>query len=323
MKFKFEITQDTSGLRLDKALSLHPSVESRSQAARLINDGFVTLNSRQPRVAHKTVVGEIFDVEIPAAIPRDDLAPLELKLDIVFEDESVIVINKPPGLVVHPAAGHHADTLVNALLHHTNNLSSGFEANRPGIVHRLDKDTSGLVVVAKNDSAHRLLAKQFKKKSVHRIYWAIVFGHFKHQSGKYESYLKRHPSDRKKFASEKIQLNQEPTGKHAVTHYEVQKSHVAGLTLVHLKLETGRTHQIRVHMSENSHPLLADPIYTSSGRSKSIKSTSTRKIVDEFPRLCLHAAELGFEHPVTGEDMRFHADWPEDLRPHVEKLGFL
>ncbi len=321
MKFQFEITQETSGLRLDKALSLHPNIGSRSQAARLIDEGLVRFKNRTPRSAFITTIGDIFEVEVPEPVSRE-LTPLELKLDIVYEDESLIVINKPPGLVVHPAAGHQADTLVNALLHHTNQLSTGFEADRPGIVHRLDKDTSGLIVIAKNDGAHRILAQQFKKKSVHRIYWAIVFGTFKNSKGTIQTFLKRHPGDRKKFASEKIGLNQIPTGKIAITHYEVKKTHPSGLTLIHLKLETGRTHQIRVHMSEGGHPLLADPIYTSSGRSKSIKSTSLRKAIDDFPRLCLHAAELGFLHPVTEKYLVFHSPWPMDLIPHVEKLGF-
>jgi 23S rRNA pseudouridine1911/1915/1917 synthase len=201
---------------------------------------------------------------------------------------------------------------VNALLHRANRLSSGFGADRPGIVHRLDKDTSGLIVIAKTDSAHRHLAQQFKNKTAHRVYWAICFGKFKTAKGTITSYLKRHPTDRKKFASEKPVKTKLHTGKLAITHYQVIETLPSRLTLLHLKLETGRTHQIRVHLSEAGHALLADPIYSSSNKDKSL----------HFPRLALHAAELGFIHPKTKKEVRFFAPWPDDIALNIKKLGF-
>lgn len=308
-------------MRLDRALTHDPNIESRSQATRLIDLGFVELNGKKVKPSHKTSEGEVFSITLPPETKRE-LVPLDLKLDIAFEDEHLIVVNKPSGLVVHPAVGHHGDTLVNALLHHTNQLSGGFEADRPGIVHRLDKDTSGLIVVAKSDSVHRALATQFKKKMVHRIYWAICFGKFKEETGTITSYLKRHPTDRKKFASEKIAPGEEPTGKIAITHYTVKQTLPAGLSLLHLKLETGRTHQIRVHMSEKGHAIVADPIYSSEGRIKSVNSVNLRKVLDTFPRLALHAAELGFIHPKTSKTLKFFSSWPDDISSYVRQLGF-
>jgi 23S rRNA pseudouridine1911/1915/1917 synthase len=317
----FEITSELAGMRLDRALTNDPNIESRSQATRMIDLGFVELNGKKIKPSHKTSVGEVFSITLPPVTKRD-LVPLDLKLDIVFEDEHLMVVNKPAGLVVHPAAGHWQDTLVNALLHHTNKLSGGFEADRPGIVHRLDKDTSGLIVVAKSDSIHRALAKQFKKKMVHRIYWAVVFGKMKPDSGTITSHLARHPNDRKRFASEKVIKGEEPTGKLAITHYTVKQILPAGLTLVHLKLETGRTHQIRVHMSEKGHAIVADPIYSSDGRIKSVNSVTLRKTLESFPRLALHAAELGFIHPRTSQTLKFFSPWPNEISSYVEQLGF-
>jgi 23S rRNA pseudouridine1911/1915/1917 synthase len=308
-------------MRLDKALTHDPNIESRSQATRLIDLGLVELKGKKIKPSHQTATGEVFSVTLPPERKRE-LVPFDFKLDIAFEDKHLIVVNKPAGLVVHPAAGHYQDTLVNALLHHTNQLSSGFAEDRPGIVHRLDKDTSGLIVIAKNDSVHRALAKQFKKKMVHRIYWAVCFGKFKDPSGTITSYLKRHPNDRKRFASEKVAKGEEPTGKVAITHYQVKETLPAGLSLLHLKLETGRTHQIRVHMSENGHAIVADPIYSSEGRIKSVASVNARKVLESFPRLALHAAELGFIHPKTSEHVKFFSPWPNDISSYVEDLGF-
>ncbi len=310
--FYLTVDETLSGLRLDKALAKHPQIESRSQAAKLIDSGHVTLNEKPLKPSYITTLNEVFLIS-PPPLRNNPMAPFNLKLDIVFEDEDLIIVNKPAGLVVHPAAGHYEDTLVNALLHHTNQLSAGTEPTRPGIVHRIDKDTSGLLVVAKNDSAHRRLAKQFKDKTTHRVYWALAHGLFKKPSGKIESLLQRHPTNRKRFSSQ-------TKGRAAITHYSVVKSISAGISLVHLKLETGRTHQIRVHLSELGHGIVADPIYSSTGRSKSIRSTQTRKVVDSIPRLCLHAAELGFDHPRTGEKMIFKSPWPDDLAPYIETL---
>ncbi|MEQ1665517.1 MAG: RluA family pseudouridine synthase, partial [Bdellovibrionales bacterium] len=299
-------------MRLDKALTTHPEIESRSQATSLIDRGFVKLDNYNLKPAYKTQLGQIFNVLIQQAVPSE-LLTYDFKLDIVYEDDSIIVVNKPSGLVVHPAVGHYADTLVNALLHHTNQLASGFTEGRPGIVHRIDKETSGLLVVAKTDSALRKLALQFKKKSVHRRYWAVCFGHPKESEGTITSYIRRHPKDRKKFASEKLQGSTAPLGKLAITHYEVIKKSIHGLSLLSFQLETGRTHQIRVHISELGHPIVSDPVYCTPHRVKSIKSVKFRNIIQLAPHLILHAAELGFEHPTTRKKMIFKAPWPIEL----------
>lgn len=317
-QFSFEIVSTQSGLRVDKALATHPEIESRSQATSLIDRGFVTLNGAPVKPAHKVTVGEVFSVRIPSDEPSE-LLPFDFKLDIKFEDDQVIVVNKPSGLVAHPAVGHRQDTLVNALLHHTNELASGFGSGRPGLVHRIDKDTSGLLVVAKTETALRHLAKQFKRKSVHRIYWALTYGLFNKKSGVISTYIRRSPLDRKKFASEKMTGIGAPQGKLAITHYEVKKELPSGLSLVHLQLETGRTHQIRVHLSELGHPIVSDPIYCSEHRYKSLQSVKLRDSVLGLPHLMLHAAELGFIHPSTNKFVKFKVPWPEEVTAFIRE----
>ena len=314
-------TAVTSGERLDKALATAPQIMSRSQATSLIDRGFVTCNNRPVKPAYKTSIGEIFKVCMPAEEPAE-LTPYEFALDIVFEDEHILVVNKPSGLVVHPAAGHRDGTLVNALVYYTKNLAGGFQTGRPGIVHRIDKDTSGLLVVAKSEVALRSLAKQFKNKTAHRIYWAVVFGLLNSSQGTITSYIRRHPIDRKKFASEKLEGVRAPTGKLAVTHYDVKKVHPSGLSLIHCRLETGRTHQIRVHLSELGHPIVADPLYCTPHRVRTIKSIYMRDQISSVPHLMLHAAELGFKHPTTGAWLQFSKSWPEELLPILQKLEF-
>lgn len=318
----FTITEALVGIRLDKALAQDPNIESRSQATSLIDRGFVTLNEEPVKPAHITKLGEAFYVHLIAGSPVE-LVPYEFKLDIVHEDDDVIVVNKPSGLVVHPCIGHRQDTLVNALLHHTNQLATGFSEGRPGIVHRIDKDTSGLLVVAKNDSALRFLADQFQKKTIHRVYWALTYGHFRSPNGKIQSYLKRHPTQRKRFASEKLGEDSVPTGKLAITHYRVIKSHPSNLSLVHCQLETGRTHQIRVHLSELGHPIVADSTYCTAHRIKSVKSVNLRSALAAAPHMFLHAAELGFKHPTTKKEIMFKAPWPDELLPILKTLEFL
>ncbi len=320
-KFQLLIDVDLAGLRLDRALSQHPKIESRSQATRLVDLGFVLFKGVAVKPARVTAVGEIYDVEVP---PKDkpELQPYDLKLEIYFEDEHLIVVNKPSGLVVHPAAGHAADTLVNALLHHTNQLSSGFEADRPGLVHRLDKDTSGLIVVAKSDSVHRALATQFRKKMVHRIYRAVCYGRWNDESGTIRSYLKRNPGDRKKFASVKEKTDGDPAGKLAITHYQVLKEHQAGISLLQLKLETGRTHQIRVHTSEAGHGIVGDPIYGNHARYRQLRGQTLQQQLKQAPHLMLHAMELGFLHPKTSQHLKFKAPWPTETHELLRFLDF-
>jgi 23S rRNA pseudouridine1911/1915/1917 synthase len=305
---KIEIPNELSGIRLDKALGTFTQIGSRSQATRLIDLGRVKLNDKIVKPSLVTEAGQVFHVELLPNTMRE-LLPYDIRLDIVFEDDDLIVVNKPSGLVVHPAFGHDQDTLVNALLNHTKNLSSGFAEGRPGIVHRLDKDTSGLIVVAKNDRTHRALATQFKKKLVHRIYWAVCTGILKEKQGTIKSYLKRHPVDRKRFSSSP------GDGKEAITHYNVQSEGRFKTSLLHLRLETGRTHQIRVHLSESGHFILADPIY---GKSKTFGSGFIAP-----PHLMLHAAEIGFIHPRTSKKILLKAPWPDELIPTLKSLELI
>ena len=309
-----------SGHRIDRVLSEIAEVGSRSKALRILRMGKVRYKGRALKPSFLVEAGMQIDLEIP--IVETTLVPLDLDLDIVFEDSSLIIVNKPAGLVVHPACGHEQDTLVNALINYTDDLSLGFDENRPGLVHRIDKDTSGLLVIAKTEKAQRNLSSQFQLKKTLRTYFAIVFGRPKVPQGKIESYLRRHPENRKKIAS--IRSGEDTTqGKLAITHYEVVSSHPCGLSLVRLKLETGRTHQIRVHLSELGHPIVGDEVYGGrSGRVTSLKSVELRKIIQGMNRFALHAAELGFEHPETDEFLAFFADWPNDLEPLVSYTEF-
>ncbi len=309
------------GLRLDKALSLIPEVRSRSRAEALIRDENVRLNGKLPKASQILKANDQLEIHFPPATPSE-LQPLDLKLDILFEDSDIIVINKPPGLVVHPAAGHAHDTLVNALIAHTDDLAMKFGEERPGIVHRLDRETSGILVVAKNDHSQEVLSQQFRAREVHRIYHAICLGIPPKKQGTIQSYLARHPSDRKRFASV---LNAERSvirnkdedpglGKWAVTHYQVLKSHPAGLSYLQLKLETGRTHQIRVHLSEMGVPILADPTYGTDRKLKSVHGSHNQEILKQAERCALHACELAFVHPVSGQKLSFKVPWPDLLQ---------
>lgn len=319
---RFEISPELAGQRIDKALVACPEVATRSQASRLIALGRVRLGGRIVKASHPTEPGEVYELAIPV-IEKSELVPYDFPLDIVFEDDQLIVVNKPAGLVVHPACGHLDDTLVNALLHHTDDLSMGFNEQRPGLVHRIDKGTSGLLVIAKNDEAQRYLAMQFQRKTTHRVYWAITIGVPKPLGGTLRSHLRRHPEDRKRVASvPTAPPGMEQLGKLAITHYRVLEQHPAGLALVELKLETGRTHQIRVHLSEGGTPIVGDDTYGGIKRLKNVKSPKIRELVTASARFALHAAELGFTHPTTHQRMSFKVSWPEDLRPLVEHLGF-
>ena len=316
---KIEITasEDEAGLRLDKFLAGLDEISSRSYAQNLIEKNFVRVNDKAPKASLNLKPGDVVKIDLPEVTPTD-LVPYDFKLDIVHEDRDVIVVNKPSGMVVHPAAGHQHDTLVNALLHHTRDLSMKNEL-RPGIVHRIDKETSGLLVVAKNDATHEHLAVQFKNKTAHRIYYALVAGQVPRMNGVIQSYLARHPVDRKRYAS--VRENNKiitsfdenfPTGKWAVTHFsKLQQS--KDMSYLKLQLETGRTHQIRVHMSELGHPLVGDTTY-----GYSIKKMKELGIT----RFYLHAAELGFTHPRSEQFISFKVGWPAQDRKKLGELGF-
>lgn len=290
------------GERLDKALSLASGL-SRERVKALLGEGRITVGGKPAGQASGKLAGETaFTITVPEATPAEAAAQ-DIPLSIVFEDEYLIVVDKPAGLVVHPAAGNLDGTLVNALLHHCRGQLSGIGGvARPGIVHRIDKDTSGLLVVAKTDTAHEGLARQFADHSIHRAYRAIVSGRPIPPAGTVRGSIARSSTNRKKMA-----LVEEGRGKHAVTHYQTIKN-LSGAALVECRLETGRTHQVRVHMSSIGHPLLGDPVY---GRpSPRFRPILTRL---HFARQALHAAELGFIHPVTGAAHRFTAALPADM----------
>jgi 23S rRNA pseudouridine1911/1915/1917 synthase len=316
------------GHRLDKALSFVPEIGSRSRAENLISQNLVKVNGLIPKASMQIKQTDRIEVSYPPA-QSSEIKPFEMDLDILFEDQDIIVINKPPGLVVHPAAGHQDDTLVNALIAHTDDLAMKFGEERPGIVHRLDRETSGVLVVAKNDFAQENLASQFKAREVHRLYHAICLGQPARPQGTIQSFLARHPTNRKKYASvldsdKKIirDKGSDPEfGKWAVTHYQALKTHPAGLSYLQLKLETGRTHQIRVHLSEMGHPILSDDLYGSDRKLKSVHGSHNQELLKTSERCALHACELGFRHPKTQKDLFFKVPWPdhEKIREHFFK----
>lgn len=290
------------GQRLDKALA-DASGLSRERIKALLGEGRVLLAGKAAAQASlKPAAGAPFEIHVPEAIPAEAQAQ-DIPLAIVFEDEHLVVVDKPAGLVVHPAAGNLDGTLVNALLHHCHGQLSGIGGvARPGIVHRIDKDTSGLLVVAKSDAAHEGLAAQFADHSIERAYLAIVAGHPMPPSGTVRGAIARSSHDRKKMA-----LVEAGRGKHAVTHYRTLER-LAGAALVECRLETGRTHQVRVHMASIGHALLGDPVY---GRTP----PRIRPLLNQlhFHRQALHAAVLGFVHPVTGAAVRLESALPADM----------
>ena len=296
---------DIAGERLDAFLARCGDNLSRSAAQKLIEEGLVKRNGKSPKKNDKLNIGDKIDYELPEA-KSVDIVPTQMQLDIVYEDDDVLVINKPKGLVVHPAAGHQDDTLVNGLLYAMGDDLSGINGElRPGIVHRIDKDTSGLLAVAKNDLAHTMLASQLKDHSMARSYEAIVVGSFREDSGTVDAPIGRHPTDRKKMCVT------ERNSRHAVTHWEVVKRY-RGYTHIRCKLETGRTHQIRVHMAHIGHPILGDTVY---GRKKPELGQDSQ---------CLHAFSLCFTHPRTGQPVLVFADLPQyfkDVIAKLEKMG--
>ena len=292
---------DIPGERLDAFLARSVEGLSRSAAQKLIEDALVLRNGKPGKKNDKLNIGDAISYQIPE--PKAvDIAPKEIPLDIVYEDDDLLVINKPKGLVVHPAAGHQDDTLVNGLLYALGDDLSGINGElRPGIVHRIDKDTSGLLAVAKNDLAHTVLASQLKDHSMARTYEAIVCGVLKEDSGTVDAPIGRHPSDRKKMCV--TQRNSKP----AVTHWEVLRRY-RGYTHIRCKLETGRTHQIRVHMAYIGHPILGDTVY---GHKKPELGQSSQ---------CLHAGVLCFAHPRDGHPVMVFAELPQYFKDVLEKL---
>ena len=301
------------GTRLDQFVATNTEL-TRSAAARLIEDGAVTVNGKAVAKNYKIGGGDILEIILPEPEPCEAL-PENIPLDIVYEDDDIIVINKPVGMVVHPAAGNPSGTLVNALLYHCGKSLSGVGGViRPGIVHRIDKDTSGLLVVAKNDEAHLFLSEQLKGHHISRIYTAIAIGNFREESGTVDAPIGRHPVDRKKMA---VIHNSELRSRDAITHWSVMARGEAdgnSFTLLRCQLETGRTHQIRVHMASVGHPLLGDSIY--GGANTKFEAPHKKHIVGQ----CLHAGELHLTHPRTKQEMQFSAPMPQNMQHVVDIL---
>ena len=296
-----ELTAATehAGVRLDAFLSADGAL-TRSQAPRLIAEGRVRVNGKPAAKSARLSGGETVTVDVPQ-LRETALPPQDIPLDVVYEDDDVIVVNKPTGLVVHPAPGHPDGTLVNALLHHCGDSLSGIGGEkRPGIVHRIDRDTSGLIIAAKNDAAHLALSAQLKDHSLSRTYECLVTGNMKQDSGTVDAPIGRSSADRKKMAVV-------PTGRRAVTHWEVVARY-PGVTHLRCRLETGRTHQIRVHMAYIGHPILGDTVY------------GAKKPVPGLTGQCLHASGLRFVHPRTGEPVELHCPLPPEFAAMLQKL---
>lgn len=294
----FEVEAEQEGERLDKFLSIIYPEFSRAFFQKLIKSKQVSVNETPQKASYCVKIDDIVTVEIPDAV-ETTIEPENIPLDILYEDDDVLIVNKPKGMVVHPSAGHYSGTLVNAIMYHCKDTLSGINGEiRPGIVHRIDMDTTGSLIVCKNDEAHVNIAQQIKEHSVNRIYVGIVCGNVKEDSGTVEGAIGRHPIERKKMA-----IN-EKNGKPAITHYKVLER-FKNYTYMQFKLETGRTHQIRVHMASIGHPLLGDTLYSSG-----------RLPFKHLQGQCLHAKTIGFIHPKTGEYMEYSAPLPE----YFEKL---
>ena len=294
------LTADRDGERVDAFLARCGDL-TRSAAQKLLEEGRVTWEGKPLKKNEKTSAGQELCVEVPEAV-EVDIVPQDIPLDVVYEDDDVIVVNKPVGMVVHPAPGHPDGTLVNALLHHCGDSLSGINGElRPGIVHRIDRDTSGLIIAAKNDGAHLALAAQLQDHTLARTYAAVAVGGFREDGGTVDAPIGRHPVDRKKMAIDRR------NGREAVTHWSVLER-FSGYTLVECRLETGRTHQIRVHMASVGHPLLGDVVY------------GAKKPYPGLAGQCLHAKKLKFIHPTTGEAVELECPPPEWFEQVLEKL---
>lgn len=299
-----------AGGRLDGWLAEQVGL-SRSRAAQLIEEGRVRLNGTAGRKSNRPAAGDVVEVRLPAPEPSE-IAAEQIALDVVYQDADLLVVNKPAGMVVHPAAGHRSGTLVNALLHAVGDLSGIGGVLRPGIVHRLDKDTSGLMIVAKHDEAHRVLADALRARHVKRFYLTAAWGHLAEETRVVDAPIARHPTERKRMAV--VQ-----GGRRALTRFQLLERWRAA-DLLRVELETGRTHQVRVHLLHIGHPVVGDRTY-SVGREKGVSGadrTWAQALAKRVPRQFLHAAELRFLHPRTGEEMRFEAPLPVELAVAAE-----
>ncbi|MBO6114148.1 MAG: RluA family pseudouridine synthase [Lachnospiraceae bacterium] len=291
---------DFFGNRIDKFLSDELDDYSRAYIQKLIENGCITVNLKPVKANYKIKADDIIDIDIPEP-EIIEIVPKDIPLNIVFEDKDIIVVDKPKGMVVHPAPGHFDDTLVNALMYHCKDLSTINGVMRPGIVHRIDMDTSGLLLVCKNDTSHKVMAEKFKAHDINRIYTAICYNHFNDEKGTIDKPIARSKNDRKKMAVE-------PKGRRAVTHYRVIKNLKENMSLIECKLETGRTHQIRVHMASINHPLLGDLVYGPKSKKFNLEGQT------------LHAGVLGFNHPITNEYMEFKSELPDYFKKVLNVL---
>ncbi|MBR5306110.1 MAG: RluA family pseudouridine synthase [Oscillospiraceae bacterium] len=299
-KLVLNVTEEWKDTRIDVFVSKNTDF-SRNSVQLLIEEDKISVNDKPVTKSYKMKTGDVLAIVIEEA--KDvGIEAEDIPLDIYYEDSDLLVVNKPKGMVVHPANGNENGTLVNALMFHCKDSLSGINGEiRPGIVHRIDKDTSGLLVIAKNDIAHEHLAKQFKDHTINRIYYAIVYGNVKDDCGDIEAPIGRHKTDRKKFCI--TQTN----SKYAFTHYDVVEK-LKGYTLIKCKLKTGRTHQIRVHMQSIGHPLAGDPVY------------GPKNCITELKGQALHAGVLGFIHPTSGEYIEFSSDWPAEFEKFYNKV---
>ncbi|MBO4886975.1 MAG: RluA family pseudouridine synthase [Firmicutes bacterium] len=297
----FLVKEEETGMRLDIFLMEKEPDLTRSRIQNLIRDGLVLANDAQVKTGYKIKAGDRISITIPEVKPADVL-PQEMSLTIVYEDEHLAVVNKPRGMVVHPAAGHEDGTLVNGLMYHFRDSLSGINGiMRPGIVHRIDKDTSGLLVICKTDEAHQGISELLSRHDIDRVYHAVVHGKFKQTEGTIDAPIGRMKEDRKKYTVR-------PDGREAITHYKVLEE-LGSFSYLEITLETGRTHQIRVHMASLGHPLLGDPLYGPSRETLSKAKELSR--MDFWPGQILHAKVLGFIHPVTKEKMLFDSELPD------------
>lgn len=316
-KLKFKIPDGKKKERIDTFLANSIENVTRSRIQKIIKENLVKVNGIPVKANYKVVPDDDIEVVIPVSPRPDNIEPENIPLDIVFEDEYLIIVNKPAGLVVHPAVGNYTGTLVHALLYYTQNLSLLNEESRAGLVHRIDKDTSGLLVVAKDEWVHAKLAADFAKHNIQREYWAVCWGRFKKRKGEIIGNIARSKSDRKKFTVS------ETEGKHAHTFYEVIEEFEFA-SLVKLKLKTGRTHQIRVHLSNINHPIFGDEAYGGrrihTGMSLPKMRDRVNKLLKIMPRQALHAKTLGFKHPKTHEELLFDSVLPEDFKNLINAL---
>lgn len=316
-KYRFDVQPHKKKERLDVYLTNNLENATRSRVQKLIKAGYVLVNGTPEKPNYNVSPNDIIEVTIPVS-PRPDKAyPEEIPIDILYEDDYLIIVNKAAGMVVHPALGHFTGTLVNALLHHTMDLSEVDEPGRPGIVHRIDKETSGILVIAKDEVSHAFLAKQFADHSIEREYHAVCWGHFPEPSGEIIGNVARSEKDRKVFTVH------EERGKHAHTFYEVIEEY-SFASLVKLRLKTGRTHQIRVHMNHINHPVFGDPVYGGRrivyGGDLAKMKSRVANLLEIMQRQALHAKTLGFIHPATKEKVKFDSTLPDDMLSLIYEL---